>query len=112
MGWRMRTLLASVLTASCWHPAVAADPVRLYAAGSLKAAVTDVAKAYEGAYGIAVETEFAASGLLRERIEGCEQADMFASANMQHPDALMAAGCRSRCSRAIACARSRDQSST
>jgi molybdate transport system substrate-binding protein len=92
MGWRTRVLLASALMASSWHPAVAADPVRLYAAGSLKAALTDVAKAYEGAYGTAVEAEFAASGLLRERIEEGEQADLFASANLQHPDALMAAG--------------------
>lgn len=61
-------------------------------AGSLKAALTDVAKAYEDAYGTPVELEFAASGLLRERIEGGEQADVFASANMAHPQALMAKG--------------------
>jgi molybdate transport system substrate-binding protein len=73
-------------------PAIAADALSLYAAGSLKAALTDVAKAFEEAYGTPVEMEFAASGLLRERIEGGEPADVFASANMQHPDALMAAG--------------------
>ena len=72
--------------------AEAADRVTLYAAGSLKAALTDVAKAYEEAYGTPVEMTFAASGLLRERIEGGEQADVFASANMQHPGALMAGG--------------------
>jgi molybdate transport system substrate-binding protein len=92
MRWPTRILLALALTAAVWHPAVAADPVRLYAAGSLKAALTDVSKAYEGAYGTPVEMEFAASGLLRERIEGGEPADVFASANMQHPEALMAAG--------------------
>jgi ABC-type molybdate transport system substrate-binding protein len=70
----------------------AADRLTLYAAGSLKAALTDVANAYEKAYGTTVGTEFAASGLLRERIEGGEQADVFASANMQHPRTLMAAG--------------------
>jgi molybdate transport system substrate-binding protein len=72
--------------------AEAADRVTLNAAGSLKAALTDVAKVYEEAYGTPVEMAFAASGLLRERIEGGEQADVFASANMQHPGALMAAG--------------------
>ena len=70
----------------------AADRLALYAAGSLKAALTDVAQAYERAYDTPVGTEFAASGLLRERIEGGEQADLFASANMQHPRTLMAAG--------------------
>jgi ABC-type molybdate transport system substrate-binding protein len=83
-------VLAGLMTAA--PPARAADQVMLYAAGSLTAALTDVAQAYEEAYGTTVETEFAASGLLRERIEGGEQADVFASANMQHPRALMAAG--------------------
>jgi molybdate transport system substrate-binding protein len=73
-------------------PAVAADALSLYAAGSLKEALTDVAEAYEEAYGMPVETEFAASGLLRERIEGGERPDVFASANMAHPQALMAKG--------------------
>jgi ABC-type molybdate transport system substrate-binding protein len=70
----------------------AADRLSLYAAGSLKAALTDVATAYKEAYGTPVGMEFAASGLLRERIEGGEQADVFASANMGHPGTLMAAG--------------------
>jgi ABC-type molybdate transport system substrate-binding protein len=90
MGWRRRILLI-VAAAPAWQPAMA-DPVQLYAAGSLKAALTDVAKAYEEAYGTPVATEFAASGLLRERIEGGEAVDVFASANMAHPDALMVAG--------------------
>jgi molybdate transport system substrate-binding protein len=92
MRWLTHGLLAWALAASVWHPVMAADPVRLYAAGSLKAALTDVAKAYEGAYGMPVEVEFAASGLLRERIEGGAPVDVFASANMQHPQTLMAAG--------------------
>jgi molybdate transport system substrate-binding protein len=73
-------------------PAAAADRVALYAAGSLKAALTDVAAAYQTAYGTPVETEFAASGLLRERIEGGAPVDLFASANLGHPGTLMAAG--------------------
>jgi molybdate transport system substrate-binding protein len=84
------TVLALLMIAAL--QAEAADRVTLYAAGSLKAALTDAAKAYEDAYGTAVEMEFAASGLLRERIEGGEPADVFASANLQHPRTLMAAG--------------------
>ena len=70
----------------------AADRLVLYAAGSLKAALTDVAKAYDAAYGAPVATEFAASGLLRARIEGGAPVDVFASANMGHPATLMTAG--------------------
>jgi hypothetical protein len=41
MGWQTRVLLALMLTATFWHAAMAADPLRLYAAGSLKSALTD-----------------------------------------------------------------------
>jgi molybdate transport system substrate-binding protein len=69
---------------------MAAD-LGLYAAGSLKAALGDVAQAYQEQYGTAVTPTFAASGLLRERIEAGETPDVFASANMAHPQALAAA---------------------
>lgn len=72
--------------------AVAAEPVQLFAAGSLKAALTDVACAYEAGHGTTIKATFAPSGLLRERIEGGESADVFASANMKHPQTLAAAG--------------------
>jgi molybdate transport system substrate-binding protein len=74
------------------NAAPAAEPVTLYAAGSLKTALGEVAKAYEAAYGTPVATEFAASGLLRQRIESGDSPDVFASANMAHPEKLMAAG--------------------
>lgn len=70
----------------------AADPIHLLAAGSLKAAMTDIAKAYTAKSGIPVQTAFGPSGLLRKRIEGGEKADVFASANMAHPQALAKAG--------------------
>ena len=35
---------------------------------------------------------FGASGLLRDRISGGERADVFASANMEHPQSLAEAG--------------------
>jgi len=68
------------------------EPVRLYAAGSLRAAMTDIAHAFTVQYGVPVETTFGASGLLRERIERGESTDVFASADMQHPRTLMQAG--------------------
>jgi ABC-type molybdate transport system substrate-binding protein len=92
MRWLGYVLPIPMAVAAAWSAVMAADPVTLHAAGSLKAALTDVAAAYEQAYGTPVEAEFAASGLLRERIEGGAPADVFASANMAHPAALMAAG--------------------
>lgn len=73
-------------------PAKAADNVTLFAAGSLKTALGEVAQAYTARHGTAVATEFAASGLLRKRIEEGARPDVFASANMAHPRKLAAAG--------------------
>ncbi len=71
-----------------------AETVRLHAAGSLKAALTEVARAFEaGAPGaVRIKTEFAASGLLRARIEKGEAAHLFASADVGHPTRLADAG--------------------
>ena len=66
--------------------------VRLYAAGSLRTALTEVGTAFEEKSGTAVQGTFGASGLLRERIEKGEGAEVFASANMEHPQALERAG--------------------
>lgn len=88
----MKRLFASVLLVLLGATAQARDGLQLYAAGSLRAALTDVAQAFTERYGIPVETTFSPSGLLRERIEQGEAADVFASANMAHPRTLMAAG--------------------
>jgi ABC-type molybdate transport system substrate-binding protein len=50
-------------------PIVAQEPIRLYAAGSLRVAKTEVGEAFKQTEGIAVINQFGASGLLRERIE-------------------------------------------
>ncbi|KAA0676499.1 molybdate ABC transporter substrate-binding protein [Roseomonas genomospecies 6] len=72
--------------------AAATDAVKLYAAGSLKAALTELAKEYQSAKGVPVEATFGPSGLLKERLEKGESGDVFASANMEHPEALSMAG--------------------
>lgn len=69
-----------------------AEAVNLYAAGSLKAALTDVAKAYEAKTNNKVTAKFGPSGLLKDEIAGGAKADVFASANMTHPRALHEAG--------------------
>lgn len=70
--------------------AQAADPVRLLAAGSLRAALTEVSGAFAAQGTGAVSADFAPSGLLRDRILGGEAVDVFASANLEHPQAIAA----------------------
>lgn len=77
-----RLLLALLLLAT---PAAAQEPTRLAAAGSLRAAMTEVAQAFPGG---PVTLAFGPSGLLRQRIAGGEAQDLFAAANMEHPRAL------------------------
>jgi ABC-type molybdate transport system substrate-binding protein len=55
--------------------------------------MTEVAAAFGlAAPGSAVRMVFGASGLLKERIVGGERSDVFASANMAHPEQLATAG--------------------
>lgn len=66
--------------------------VQLYAAGSLREALTEVARNFEAGSGQKVVLTFGASGLLRERIEKGEPAQVFASADTDHPQRLAEAG--------------------
>ena len=66
--------------------------VSLYAAGSLRAVLTEVSKNYTAKTGQAVAGTFGPSGLLRERIDKGEPAQVFASANTSHPAQLAKAG--------------------
>jgi molybdenum ABC transporter molybdate-binding protein len=68
--------------------AVAAEPVKVLAAGSLTGAMNAVIELYQQKTGEHVEADYGPAGLLRERIEGGEPADVFASANMAHPQTL------------------------
>jgi molybdate transport system substrate-binding protein len=70
----------------------AQEPVRLYAAGSLRVALSEVGAAFEKHDGTPVVREFGASGLLRRRIEDGAPAEVFASADLGHPQALNRAG--------------------
>lgn len=67
-------------------------PVRVLAAGSLRAAIGQEAAAFEHKFGVRVDSNFGPSGVLRERIEKGEVADLFASADMGNPRTLSQAG--------------------
>ena len=86
---------------SSWLPSSATAPaqaqtsqrtVDVYAAGSLRAAFEDLARAFEKEHALKVKPTFGASGLLKDRIVAGESPQVFASANMEHPEALVAAG--------------------
>lgn len=69
------------------------EPVlRLRAAGSLRAVLTEIAQAFSAAGGSRVESTFGASGLVREGIEKGDPTDVFASADVKNAQMLADAG--------------------
>jgi ABC-type molybdate transport system substrate-binding protein len=80
-GWLVLATIAS------WRPA-AAQTVRVFAAGSLSSAFTEMIAAFTATDGTAVQPVFGPSGLLRARIETGEAADILASADMAQARAL------------------------
>jgi molybdenum ABC transporter molybdate-binding protein len=86
-----RKLAAALVVVTMTVQAGATDPVQLYAAGSLRTALTEIAAAFEAQAGIKVQEKFGPSGTLKDEIAGGARADVFASANMEHPQALASA---------------------
>ena len=84
--------LTAAMFAAFSAAAADAPAVRLYSAGSLRAAMTDIGKAYSEAYGVAFEPTFGGSGLLKDRLARGEPADVFTSADMGNPQSLSQAG--------------------
>jgi ABC-type molybdate transport system substrate-binding protein len=86
----MRSLLVALALSAVMvpRPGGAAESVRLHAAGSLRAALTEIAQAFEAREGARVEGKFGPSGMLREEIAKGAPAEVFASANMEHPLSL------------------------
>jgi molybdenum ABC transporter molybdate-binding protein len=87
----LRFVLTAVVMATMTISARSAEPVQLYAAGSLRTALTEVAAAFEAQAGIKVQAKFGPSGTLKDEIAGGARTDVFASANMEHPLALASA---------------------
>ncbi|HEV2700244.1 MAG TPA: substrate-binding domain-containing protein [Steroidobacteraceae bacterium] len=82
------TLLGPIAASSAAQP----EPVRILAAGSLRGVVTELAAEAGPALGIEVQPSFGGSGLLRERIEKGEPADLLMSADLGSPAKLQAQG--------------------
>ena len=94
MRFTQTALVAAGLLTACSvsHPPLSADPIPVVAAGSLRDAMTEIARAHEAQTGQKFTLSFAASGLLRERIEKGEAIQVFASADMGHPQRLADGG--------------------
>ncbi len=97
----MRTLRTVLLGAALLLPtavpalaqgAEAPTPLRVYAAGSLTGAFNALLTAFGTLPGTAARPTYGPSGLLRERLERGEPADLFASADMGQPQRLADAG--------------------
>ncbi|WP_375465844.1 substrate-binding domain-containing protein [uncultured Methylobacterium sp.] len=92
---RMRGAALSLgLVAACALApfAASADPVRIYAAGSLVAAMKAIIAASGLAEGAVAAPVFGPAGLLRARLEAGEPADLFLSADLAGPRRLVALG--------------------
>jgi len=68
------------------------NEVIVYAAGSLRDAVSEIGWTFTDRNGVLVRTAFGYSGVLRRWIESGEKADLFASADVGHPQTLLAGG--------------------
>lgn len=92
MGIGLKYILLFVFLGLMLPLPVSANSLQLYAAGSLKAALGETAASYEKIYTTKVTTKFGPSGLLKKAIEEGENPDIFASANMRHPENLATKG--------------------
>jgi ABC-type molybdate transport system substrate-binding protein len=86
------TEVKTMVTQDIAPPPALVPTLAVYAAGSLRAALSQVAQDYQARTGQMVELSFGASGLMRERIEKGEPAQVFASADTEHPKRLAATG--------------------
>ena len=80
---------SAILAAPAAH---AQGPVQVFAAGSLRGVVGDLAQQAGPALGVEVKGEFGGSGSMRERIEKGEKPDLLMSADMGSPQKLQAQG--------------------
>ena len=87
------TVLAiATATASVGAGAEPPTAVEIFAAGSLRGVVSDLAAAVGPAFDISVKPNFGGSGSLRERVEHGEHPDLLLSADLGSPRKLESAG--------------------
>ncbi|MCX4190578.1 molybdate ABC transporter substrate-binding protein [Methylophaga sp. OBS3] len=67
---------------------VSANEFTVFAAGSLKTVLNELIAEFQQQHDVTIHTRFGPSGLLREAIESGDDADIFISANLTHPQKL------------------------
>ncbi len=82
-------MLGVALTLAACGPARAADPIRVYAAGSLGVVMPQLIAASGLPAGSVAPPVFGPAGLLRHRLQSGETADLFASADLAQPRAVV-----------------------
>jgi molybdate transport system substrate-binding protein len=87
MGYRLAACLISLMLLA---PAAAADTLRVFGAGSLATAFTDLIRRFPAGPDTVAAPEFGPSGLMREKIEAGADVDLFASADMEQARRLAA----------------------
>jgi molybdate transport system substrate-binding protein len=88
-----RFVIAALVACGCAAPARAEESreVTVFAAASLREAFEDLGKTFEAKTHVKVRLNLAGSQELRTQIENGARADVFASADQKHMDALVAA---------------------
>ena len=90
-GWAWKWLLGVLLGLLIAMPGRAADN-RIFAAGSLRQALNDIIGAYQQGGGPRYVPTYGPSGKLRQEIEQGNVPEIFASASIEHTEALFKAG--------------------
>jgi molybdate transport system substrate-binding protein len=90
----VRILVGLVILSLNTAPTIAAETpsLKIYSAGSLRAPLTEITKAYTAKYGTPVEVVYGASGALAKRLESGEAADLYTSADRAGPESLTDSG--------------------
>ena len=88
-----RVVIAALVLCGCAAPARAEESheITVFAAASLREAFEDLGKAFEAKTHVKVRLNLAGSQELRTQIENGARADVFASADQKHMDALVTA---------------------
>jgi molybdate transport system substrate-binding protein len=90
---RLGAALAALFSLGIGAGSASAEVLRVFAAASLTEAFRETAELYERTHtGDRVELNFAGSQVLRTQIEQGAPADVFASADLVHADALVRSG--------------------
>jgi molybdate transport system substrate-binding protein len=86
----LAAFLGLIIANSAFSSPASADTLKVMAAGSLRAAMTDLLQHFPRQSDEVDTPEFGSSGLMRQKIEGGAPVDVFASADMEQPHKLAA----------------------